>query len=368
MRIGVPKEIKAHEYRVGLTPAAVAELAADGHEVLIERSAGAAIDFTDAAYANAGATILPTAEEVYRGADLVVKVKAPSLQEIGWLDSSKTLFAYLHLAADRPQAEALLKAGVTAIAYETVTDDRGTLPLLRPMSEVAGRMAVQIGAHYLEKQQGGRGVLLSGVPGVPPANVVVLGGGVAGYNAAWAALGTGANVTVLDISVRRLSELDQLFQGRVKTQYASRVAVAECVASAHLVVGAVLVPGAAAPRIVTRQMVRGMKRGTVLVDIAIDQGGCFETSHVTSHDEPVFVEEDVIHYCVSNMPGAVARTSTLALVNATHPFVAKLAHLGTEQAIAADPHLAHGLNVERGAITHAGVASALDSLPARLIR
>lgn len=368
MRIGVPREIKAHEYRVGLTPAAVADLVAHGHALLVETGAGAAIDFTDADYSAAGARILSGAEEVYRGSELLVKVKEPMAHEMAWLSPEQTLFAYLHLAADRPQAEQLINSGVTAIGYETVTDARGALPLLRPMSEVAGRMSVQVGAHYLEKHQGGRGVLLSGVPGVPSANVVVLGGGVSGYNAALAALGMRANVTVLDISTSRLGEIDQLFAGRVETVYASSTAIAESVAKADLVIGAVLTPGAATPKLVSRQMVQAMQRGTVVVDIAIDQGGCFETSRPTTHDNPVYVEEGVIHYCVSNMPGAVARTSTLALVNATLPFVMRLADLGCDKAIAGDIHLANGLNVQAGTITHAGVASALAGLPTSLVR
>lgn len=363
MRIGVPKEVKAHEYRVGLTPAAVADLVARGHELLVETGAGTAIDFTDADFSDAGARILPSAEEVYRGAELLVKVKEPTAQEIAWLRPDQTIFAYLHLAADRKQAEQLIESGVTAISYETVTDARGALPLLRPMSEVAGRMSVQVGAHYLEKHQGGRGVLLSGVPGVPSANVVVLGGGVAGYNAALAALGMRANVSVLDISTGRLGEIDQLFAGRVETVYASRTAIAECIAKADLVIGAVLTPGGATPKLVTREMMRAMPRGAVVVDIAVDQGGCFETSRPTTHDDPIYVEEGVIHYCVSNMPGAVARTSTLALVNATLPFVIRLADLGIDKAVAADKHLANGLNIQAGAIVHAGVASALEGLP-----
>jgi alanine dehydrogenase len=359
MRIGVPKEIKVHEYRVGLTPEAVGELTARGYPVLVETGAGSGVDFSDADYAAAGATIAPDAKTVFKDADLIVKVKEPQLHECAWLQPHQTLFTYLHLAADKPQAEALMASGATCIAYETVTDDRGGLPLLRPMSEVAGRMSVQVGAHYLEKAQGGRGVLLGGVPGVQPGKVAILGGGVAGVHAAEMALGLRADVTVYDISTARLAELDHIFEGRVKTAFASKAAVAAAVAEAHLVIGAVLIPGAAAPKLVTRQMLKTMKPGSVLVDIAIDQGGCFETSRATGHDAPVFVEEGVIHYCVANMPGAVARTSTQALNNATLPFVVRLAEQGVERALAASPHLERGLNVAAGAIRHQAVAEAL---------
>ena len=360
MRVGVPKEIKVHEYRVGLPPAAVTELVSHGHSVAVETGAGAGIDFTDADYVAAGATILPTPKAVFDGADLIVKVKEPQLHECAWLKPNQTLFTYLHLAADKPQAEALMKSGATCIAYETITDARGGLPLLRPMSEVAGRMGVQVGAHYLEKAQGGRGVLLGGVPGVPPGIVAILGGGVSGVNAAQMAAGMRADVTIFDISTARLAELDTMFEGRVKTAFASKAAIAAAVANAHLVIGAVLIPGAAAPKLVTRDMLKTMKRGSVLVDIAIDQGGCFETSRPTTHDDPVFTVEGIIHYCVANMPGAVARTSTMALTNATLPFVLRLADAGAQAAMTRDPHLANGLNVAGGKIRHKAVAEALD--------
>ncbi len=359
MRIGVPKEIKNHEYRVGLTPASVAELSAAGHKVFVQTQAGMGIDFSDANYVEAGATIVAGAAETFANADMIVKVKEPQAQEIAMLESRHTLFTYLHLAPDPEQAKGLMKSGATCIAYETVTAKNGSLPLLKPMSEVAGRMSVQVGAHYLEKEQGGRGVLLGGVPGVPPARVAILGGGVSGVNAAQMAVGMRADVTIYDINNDRLAELDMFFSSQIKTAYASKAAIAAAVARAHLVIGAVLVPGAAAPKLVTREMLRTMKRGSVLVDIAIDQGGCFETSHPTTHDNPVFVEEGVIHYCVANMPGAVARTSAFALNNATLPFALRLANQGAQEAMAADPHLANGLNVMGGKIMHKAVADAL---------
>ncbi|THD64460.1 alanine dehydrogenase [Phenylobacterium sp.] len=360
MHVGVPKEIKIHEYRVGLTPETVGELTARGHTVTVETGAGGGIDYSDQDYRDAGAAISKTADFVFEHADLIVKVKEPQLKECAKLRAGQTLFTYLHLAADKPQAEALMRSGVTAIAYETVTDGRGALPLLRPMSEVAGRMSVQVGAHYLEREPGGRGILLGGVPGVAPGQVAILGGGVSGVHAAEMALGLRAEVTIYDISNARLAELDQIFEGRVKTAYASRAAIAAAVKAADLVIGAVLIPGAAAPKLVTREMLRTMKRGAVLVDIAIDQGGCFETSRATTHDAPVFLEEGVIHYCVANMPGGVARTSTQALNNATLPFVLAIAENGAQAAMAADPHLAQGLNVADGAIRHPAVATALD--------
>jgi alanine dehydrogenase len=359
MRIGVPKEIKNHEYRVGLTPASVAELTAAGHKVFVQTQAGMGIDFSDADYVEAGATIVAGAAETFANADMIVKVKEPQAVEIAMLEARHTLFTYLHLAPDPEQAKGLMKSGATCIAYETVTANNGSLPLLKPMSEVAGRMSVQVGAHYLEKEQGGRGVLLGGVPGVPPARVAILGGGVSGVNAAQMAVGMRADVTIYDINNDRLAELDMFFSSQIKTAYASKAAIAAAVARAHLVIGAVLVPGAAAPKLVTREMLRTMKRGSVLVDIAIDQGGCFETSHATTHDNPVFVEEGVIHYCVANMPGAVARTSAFALNNATLPFALRLANQGAEGAMAADPHLANGLNVMGGKIMHKAVADAL---------
>ena len=359
MRIGVPKEIKNHEYRVGLTPASVAELTAAGHEVVVEALAGNGIDFSDRDYMDAGARILPNASEVFAAADMIVKVKEPQPAEIAMLRPHHLLFTYLHLAPDPEQAKGLMKSGATCIAYETVTSKSGGLPLLKPMSEVAGRMSVQVGAHYLEKEQGGRGVLLGGVPGVAPARVAILGGGISGVNAAQMAVGMRADVTIYDINNDRLAELDMFFSSQIKTQYASKAAIAAAVERAHLVIGAVLVPGAAAPKLVTRDMLKTMKRGSVLVDIAIDQGGCFETSRATTHDDPVFIEEGVIHYCVANMPGAVARTSAFALNNATLPFAMRLANLGAEGAMKADPHLAAGLNVSGGKIRHAAVAEAL---------
>ncbi|CAM3144207.1 Alanine dehydrogenase [Sphingomonas antarctica] len=359
MRVGVPKEIKNHEYRVGLTPGSVAELTAAGHTVNIQTGAGLGIDFSDRDYQAVGATILPDAPAVFRDSDMIVKVKEPQASEIALLEPRHVLFTYLHLAPDPDQATGLMKSGATCIAYETVTSRTGALPLLKPMSEVAGRMSVQVGAHYLEKEQGGRGVLLGGVPGVAPAKVAILGGGVSGVNAAQMAVGMRADVTIYDISNDRLAELDMFFSSQIKTQYASSAAIAAAVKNAHLVIGAVLVPGAAAPKLVTRDMVKTMKRGSVLVDIAIDQGGCFETSHATTHEDPVFEVDGVIHYCVANMPGAVARTSAFALNNATLPFALRLANLGAEAAMRADPHLANGLNVMAGKIRHQAVAEAL---------
>ncbi len=360
MRVGVPKEIKNHEYRVGLTPSSVAELVAAGHEVIVETKAGMGIDFDDSDYRKVGASIAPDAASVFAGSDMIVKVKEPQPQEIAMLEPRHLLFTYLHLAPDRPQTEGLMKSGATCIAYETVTARDGSLPLLKPMSEVAGRMSIQVGAHYLEKEQGGRGVLLGGVPGVAPARVAILGGGVAGVNAAQMAVGMRADVTIYDISNARLAELDMFFGSQIKTAYASKAAIADAVAHASLVIGAVLVPGAAAPKLVTRDMLKTMKRGSVLVDIAIDQGGCFETSKATTHDNPVYEVDGVIHYCVANMPGAVARTSAIALNNATLPFALRLANLGAEQAMREDPHLANGLNVSDGKIRNQAVAEALD--------
>jgi len=356
MRVGVPKEIKVHEYRVGLTPASVRELVAAGHEVVVETSAGLGIDFSDRDYVEAGATIAPGAAEVFAQADMIVKVKEPQAQEIALLEPRHLLFTYLHLAPDPEQTQGLLASGATCIAYETVTANDGSLPLLKPMSEVAGRMSVQVGAHYLEKEQG---VLLGGVPGVAPARIMILGGGIAGVNAAQMAVGMRADVTIYDISNARLAELDMFFGSQIKTAYASRAAIAEAVTKAEVVIGAVLIPGAAAPKLVTREMLKTMKRGSVLVDISIDQGGCFETSHATTHSDPVYVIDGVIHYCVANMPGAVARTSAFALNNATLPFVLKLANQGAEAAMKSDPHLANGLNVSGGKIRHPAVAEAL---------
>jgi alanine dehydrogenase len=359
MRIGVPKEIKVHEYRVGMTPASVREAVAHGHEVLVEREAATRQGFGDDDYRRAGATVLPSAEEVFAAADLIVKVKEPQPSEFGWLREGQTLFTYLHLAPDPAQAKALMASGVTAIAYETVTSARGGLPLLAPMSEVAGRMAIQAGAHCLEMEQGGRGMLLGGVAGVAPAKVTVLGGGVAGVNAARMAIGLEAMVTVIDINVERLYAIDQQFGAAVNTIFSTRQAVEDYVLDADLVIGAVLVPGASAPKLVTEAMVKAMKRGSVIVDISIDQGGSSETSRPTTHAAPTYLEHEVVHYCVTNMPGAVARTSTFALNNATLPFVLALAGKGTETALADDPHLRDGLNVHRGHIAHPAVAAAL---------
>ncbi len=359
MKIGVPKEIKIHEYRVGLVPAGVRELVDAGHEVLVQSGAGAGIGFEDSHYESAGAGIAARAADIFSSADLIVKVKEPQLAECRQLGPGQTLFTYLHLAADREQAEALLASGASAIAYETVTAPDGSLPLLTPMSEVAGRMSVQVGANCLQKANGGFGVLLGGVPGVPPAKVVILGGGVSGTHAAEMAVGLRADVTVVDRSVKRLRELSSMFASQLNTVYSTAQAIEELVRDADLVIGAVLIAGAAAPKLVTRAMVKRMKPGTVLVDIAIDQGGCFETSRPTTHAEPTFVLEGVVHYCVTNMPGAVPRTSTFALTNATLPYVKALADHGWRKALANDPGLKRGLNVHGGQLTHEAVASAL---------
>jgi alanine dehydrogenase len=356
MRIGVPREIKVHEYRVGLVPAAVHELVAAGHQVAVESGAGAGIGCADEDYRAAGARIAPSADAVFAGAELIVKVKEPQPQECARLKPGQVLFTYLHLAADKAQAEALQRSGATAIAYETVTAKDGSLPLLTPMSEVAGRMSVQVGAHYLEKAPGGRGILLGGVAGVPPARVVIIGGGVSGTGAAEMALGLRADVCVIDRSLRRLRELDVQFNGSVRTLYSTAHAIGQAVADADLVIGAVLVPASAAPKLVTRSMVRSMRAGSVVVDIAIDQGGCCETSRATTHAAPTFVEHDVVHYCVTNMPGAVPRTSAFALNNATLPYVRALADKGWERATREDPALAAGVNVAGGRIVHPAVA------------
>jgi alanine dehydrogenase len=360
MRIGVPKEIKTHEYRVGLTPAGVRELVLHGHSVTVERNAGIGIGCGDDIYSRAGAIVADTAEDVFAAAEMIVKVKEPQPAEIARLRRGQVLFTYLHLAADKEQTLGLMNSGATCIAYETVTDRMGTLPLLSPMSEVAGRMAVQVGAHCLEREQGGAGILLGGVPGVPPAKVVVLGGGVSGTNAARMAVGLEASVTIIDRSLPRLKELDLQFGPRATTLFATSEAIEHAVLAADLVIGAVLVPGAAAPKLVTREMERRMRPGSVLVDIAIDQGGCFETSRPTTHAAPIYVEEGVVHYCVTNMPGAVARTSTFALTNATLPFVLALADKGWRQAMAEDAHLLNGLNVHDGQVTCMAVAQALS--------
>jgi alanine dehydrogenase len=359
MHIGVPKEIKTHEYRVGLTPAGARELTRHGHIVTVQANAGIGAGLTDTAYREAGALVVDSAGAVFATADMIVKVKEPQPQEIAMLREEQILFTYLHLAADKTQTEGLMASGATCIAYETVTDSRGGLPLLAPMSEVAGRMSIQVGAHCLEKEQGGSGVLLGGVPGVAPGRVVILGGGVSGTNAARMAVGLEASVVIIDRSLQRLKELDLQFGSRAATLFATSEAIEREVLQADLVIGAVLVAGAAAPKLVTREMIRRMQPGSVLVDIAIDQGGCFETSRPTTHSAPTYIEEGVVHYCVTNMPGAVARTSTFALTNATMPFVQSLAHKGWRQALHDDPHLADGLNVLAGKITHEAVAAAL---------
>ncbi|WP_151720544.1 alanine dehydrogenase [Gemmobacter serpentinus] len=359
MKIGCPKEIKPQEFRVGMTPDAVKEATGHGHQVFIETRAGLGAGFSDEDYRAAGATILDTAEEVFAIADMIVKVKEPQAVERKRLRAGQLLFTYLHLAPDPDQTRDLLESGVTAIAYETVTDARGGLPLLAPMSEVAGRLAPQVGSWALQKANGGRGVLLGGIPGVRPANVIIIGGGVVGTAAARVAVGMGANVTVLDRSVPRLSYLDDIFMGRLTTQYASAGAVAELITSADMVIGAVLVPGAAAPRLVSRAQLSTMQPGSVLVDVAIDQGGCFETSRATTHQDPIYEVDGILHYCVANMPGAVARTSTQGLGNATMPFMLALANKGWKRACAEDRNLLNGLNTHAGKLTYAAVGEAL---------
>ena len=358
MLVGCPKEIKNHEYRVGLTPASVREYVAHGHQVIVETGAGAGIGAGDDAYRAAGATIVPDAATVFARADMIVKVKEPQPSEWAQLREGQLLYTYLHLAPDPAQTEGLLASGVTAIAYETVTDERGGLPLLAPMSEVAGRLSIQAGATALQKANGGLGVLLGGVPGVAPGKVVVIGGGVVGLHAALMATGLGAEVTILDRSLPRLRTLDELFRGRVKTLYSTTEALENEIFAADLVIGAVLVPGAAAPKLVTREMLPGMKAGAVMVDVAIDQGGCFETSHATTHSDPTFVVDGVVHYCVANMPGAVPITSATALNNATLHYGLMLADKGLA-AVSEDRHLRNGLNVHRGRVTNAAVAAAL---------
>ncbi len=359
MLIGVPKEIKTHEFRVGLVPASVRELVTHGHEVIVETNAGGGIGLGDEAYRAAGARIVPTAQEVFATSEMIVKVKEPQPQECRALREDQILFTYLHLAADRDQTEALMQSGCVAIAYETVTDRHGRLPLLAPMSEVAGRMSVQVGAHYLEKMQGGAGVLLGGVPGVQAAKVVVLGGGVSGTNAVRMAMGMEASVFVIDKNLERLYELDLQFGAMLNTVFSTVDSIEQHVGTADLVIGAVLVPGAAAPKLITRKMIERMRPGSVFVDIAIDQGGCSETSRPTTHADPVYTEGGVIHYCVTNMPGAVARTSTFALNNATLPFALALAGKGYRKAIQDDPNLANGLNVIHGRLTYEAVAKSL---------
>lgn len=359
MRVGTVKEIKNHEYRVGLTVASVRELVTHGHEVWVEQGAGAGIGQDDAQYLAAGARIATSAEEVFARSELIVKVKEPQPTECSLLRPQHILFTYLHLAPDPEQARLLLASGCSAIAYETVTSPTGSLPLLAPMSEVAGRMSIQAGAACLEKSRGGAGILLGGVPGVSPGHVVILGGGNVGFHAAQMAIGTGARVTILERSLERLRFLDQHFGGRVSKLYATQEAIEREVSSADLVIGAVLVPGASAPKLVSAELIRRMRAGSVVVDVAIDQGGCFATSHPTTHANPTFIVDGVVHYCVANMPGAVAQTSTHALNNATLPFTLALANLGLDAALKADPQLKNGLNVWQGQITHPAVASAL---------
>jgi len=359
MLIGCPKEIKNQEYRVGMTPAAAQEAVAHGHSVIIETSAGAGAGFPDEAYVSAGAEIVDTAAEIFARADMVVKVKEPQAGERKQLREGQILFTYLHLAPDPAQTKDLLDSGVTAIAYETVTDRNGGLPLLAPMSEVAGRLAPQVGAWTLQKANGGRGVLLGGVPGVLPAKIAVIGGGVVGTHAAKIAAGMGADVTVLDMSMPRMRYLDDVFGGQFKTMYASKGNTAEVVAEADMVIGAVLIPGAAAPKLVTREQLSSMKPGAAIVDVAIDQGGCFETSKATTHDDPIYEVDGIMHYCVANMPGAVARTSTIALGNATMPFMMALADKGWKQACEDDAHLLNGLNTHQGKLTYFAVGKAL---------
>ena len=360
MLVGVPKEIKNHEYRVGLTPAGVRELVAHGHQVLVEQHAGSAIGLSDADYKRSGATLISGAPEIYARAELIVKVKEPQPNECAMLRADQILFTYLHLAADAALTQRLIDSKITGIAYETVTDARGALPLLAPMSEVAGRMAVQAAAHHLEKAQGGRGVLLGGVPGVAPAHVMVLGGGVVGINAARIALGMGAKVTILDKSIARLRELDEQYGPRLHTHYSTTDSIEHLLPHADVVVGAVLIPGAAAPKLITRDMLRLMQPGSVLVDVAIDQGGCFETSKPTTHQDPTYVVDSIVHYCVANMPGAVARTATFALTNATLPYVLKLADAGLKGglkgALQSDVGFRDGVNLHKGHVTLKAVA------------
>ncbi len=359
MLIGVPKEIVNNEYRVGLTPSSVRELIHQGHKVLVETRAGAGIGLDDADYKSAGATIARNAAKIFAAADLIVKVKEPQPDECRMLRQQQILYTYLHLASDPEQAEGLIKSGCSAIAYETVTNVRGGLPLLAPMSEVAGRMSVQIGAHYLEKAQGGAGILIGGVPGVKAASVVVIGGGIAGTHAVRIALGMEAIVTVIDKNPDRLRALDELFGAGLNTIYSTVDSIEQYVINADLVIGAVLVPGATAPKLVSRKMIKRMRPGSVVIDIAIDQGGCFETSRATTHADPVYTVDGVTHYCVANMPGSVARTSTFALNNATLPFAVALANKGVRQACVDDPHLMNGLNIHAGQVTYQAVADAL---------
>lgn len=358
MLVGVPKEIKNHEYRVGLTPASVVELVARGHRVMVEMGAGVGIDFSDDEYLAAGAEMVASAAEVFAAADMIVKVKEPQPAECAMLRDGQILYTYLHLAPDPQQTKLLVESGATCIAYETVTDNHGGLPLLAPMSEVAGRMSVQAGAYHLEKAQGGRGVLLGGVPGVAPARVLVIGGGVVGDNAAAIAVGMGADVTILDRSIARLRELDAKYEGRAHCVYSTMAAIEEYALDSDLVIGAVLIPGAAAPKLLSRDIISRMKKGAVVVDVAIDQGGCFETSRATTHQQPTYVVDDVVHYCVANMPGGVARTATMALNNATLPYALALAN-DPINALLGDKYLLNGLNLHKGHVTYKAVADAL---------
>lgn len=358
MLIGVPKEIKNHEYRVGLTPSSVAELVRCGHKVIVERNAGDAIDFSDEQYQQVGAEIVKSAEAIYDRSEMIIKVKEPQHNECKMLREGQILYTYLHLAPDPNQAQLLVESGATCVAYETVTDASGGLPLLAPMSEVAGRMSVQAGAHHLEKAQGGRGVLLGGVPGVAPAKVLIIGGGVVGDNAAKMAVGMGAEVTILDRSISRLRELDNDFEGRARCVYSTAAVIEEYALEADLIIGAVLIPGAAAPKLLTEELVGRMKKGSVVVDVAIDQGGCFETSRATTHQQPTYKVGDVVHYCVANMPGAVARTSTIALNNVTLPYALALAE-NPVNSLYRDKHLQNGLNIHKGKVTYKAVADAL---------
>lgn len=356
MIVGLPKEVKDNEYRVGLVPAGVKALTSDGHSVLVEINAGDGLGITDQEYVNAGAEIVDSAEEVWSRADMVIKVKEPIASEYGFLREGLILFTYLHLAPARELTRALLERGVTGVAYETITDDQGHLPLLTPMSEVAGRMSIQVGATYLEKINGGRGVLLGGVPGVAPGRVTIIGGGVVGINAAKIAVGFGASVIIIDRGLERLRYLDDIFGSRIRTLASNPYTIAESVAASDLVVGAVLVPGAAAPKLVTREMLRDMPRGSVIVDVAVDQGGCIETTKPTTHSQPTYYVENVLHYGVTNMPGAVPRTSTFALTNATLPLALKLARYGLVDAIKRDAHLKNGVNTYKGKVTYEAVA------------
>ena len=359
MRIGCPTEIKNHEYRVGLTPESARELIAHGHEVWIQSGAGLGIGADDAEYRQAGATIKDGPDAIFAECEMVVKVKEPQAVERAQLREGQVLYTYLHLAPDPDQTADLVKSGVTAIAYETVTGPDGSLPLLKPMSQVAGRMSVQAGATALEKAHGGRGVLLGGVPGVMPGKVIVIGGGVVGFNAAQMAAGLGADVTIMDRSPEVLEKVGTHFEARAKTRFSNQANLEEAVCEADLIIGAVLIPGAAAPKLVTRDMLKCMQPGAVLVDVAIDQGGCFETSHATTHADPTYVVDEVVHYCVANMPGAVARTSTYALNNVTLPHALKIAEYGWQEAMRRDPHLAEGLNVHAGQVTYKAIAEEL---------